>query len=402
MPRAAKDHFHGLALAHQLRQALRAAVAGDHAEAHFGQAQLGGVAGHAEVAAHGQFQSTAERETVHRSDHGLVHALHMGEELVCPSALKALPSSTLKCANSLMSAPATKALAPLPVMTSTRTFLSRIGLVSAWSSSSMVARFSALSWSGRLMVMMRIVIRVGDEEVGVRHSIWTYDRLRALRLRSVGPERYGQMYPLRTQGQGHEEGRPSLFRVSNHTLPPVPSTMRFTMARPRPMPLLLVVKLGVKMRSLVRLGDAAAVVAHLRDDLLPSVRQQHHVMPAFAAFGDGLHGVLQQVVEHAQQLFAVGADGQGRCSGVCSSVKWMIRRPESGPASGAPPHRPGPGPRLLGAGHLREVAEGFGHAAERIDLLHHACAEALQAFVRIGRCPGSRCVGSAGCPASWA
>ena len=76
---------------------------------------------------------------------GLFRRSTWSKSFLWPSALKACPSCTLKCANSLMSAPATKALAPLPVMISTRTWASASASSSALSSSSMVARFSAFS-----------------------------------------------------------------------------------------------------------------------------------------------------------------------------------------------------------------------------------------------------------------
>jgi len=73
-----------------------------------------------------------------------------------PSSARAFPSTGPCAAISAMSAPATNALAPAPVSTTPRT----AGSCSIWaiarSSSAMTAALSALSLSGRLMVMRAI------------------------------------------------------------------------------------------------------------------------------------------------------------------------------------------------------------------------------------------------------
>ena len=79
------DHFagehqlHGDALAHQARQALRSAVAGNEAELHFGLAELGVSTGEAHGAGHGDLASAAERESVDAGDHRLAQILDQVE-----------------------------------------------------------------------------------------------------------------------------------------------------------------------------------------------------------------------------------------------------------------------------------------------------------------------------------
>ena len=74
----------------------------------------------------------------------------------CPSRDNCAASETLKSVNSLISAPATNALSPLPVNTMTRTFWSWSKAFKAWCNSKIVALLRALSFLGRLMVNIPI------------------------------------------------------------------------------------------------------------------------------------------------------------------------------------------------------------------------------------------------------
>src|SRR5262249_14376743 len=70
----------------------------------------------------------------------------------CPTSACSRPAGGVCRASSLMSAPATKAFSPAPVMTIARTSWSRLNSSAARSSSSSVAVFSAFRTLGRLMV----------------------------------------------------------------------------------------------------------------------------------------------------------------------------------------------------------------------------------------------------------
>ncbi len=68
--------------ASQAQQALGAAEARDQAEVDLRLADLRGIGGHAQVAAHGQFQPAAQRETVDHADHRLGHLLDPAHQLL--------------------------------------------------------------------------------------------------------------------------------------------------------------------------------------------------------------------------------------------------------------------------------------------------------------------------------
>ena len=72
-----------------------------------------------------------------------------------PRSEKSRPCTGVSAFISAMSAPATNALGPAPVSTTTRTASSLAASVKAASSASIVAAFSAFSLSGRLMRMVR-------------------------------------------------------------------------------------------------------------------------------------------------------------------------------------------------------------------------------------------------------
>ena len=71
------------ALAHQARQALRSAGAGQHAEIHFGQSDLARIlARDADVGRHRDLQSAAHAVPVQRGDHQLGRVLQAQQRLV--------------------------------------------------------------------------------------------------------------------------------------------------------------------------------------------------------------------------------------------------------------------------------------------------------------------------------
>ena len=72
---AREHHFHGLAFADDLGQALRAAVTRNHAEAHFRKAHPGVGRSDAHVCRHGQFESATEGKPVDGGHHGLAALL---------------------------------------------------------------------------------------------------------------------------------------------------------------------------------------------------------------------------------------------------------------------------------------------------------------------------------------
>ena len=80
-----RDHFagehelHRDPFAHEPRQTLRAAVAGNNPQLHFGLAELGGFAGQAEGAGHSDLASAAERESIDAGDHRLAQVLDQVE-----------------------------------------------------------------------------------------------------------------------------------------------------------------------------------------------------------------------------------------------------------------------------------------------------------------------------------
>ena len=72
---AGKKNLHGESRADQPRQPLRAAVAGNESELHFGLAELCVLAGQAHGAGHGDLASAAQREAVDAGDHRLAQVL---------------------------------------------------------------------------------------------------------------------------------------------------------------------------------------------------------------------------------------------------------------------------------------------------------------------------------------
>src|SRR6266699_2820013 len=76
---AGEHELHGDPFAHEPRQALRAAVAGNNPQLHFGLAELGGFAGQAQGAGHSNLTSAAERESIDAGDHRLAQVLDQVE-----------------------------------------------------------------------------------------------------------------------------------------------------------------------------------------------------------------------------------------------------------------------------------------------------------------------------------
>src|SRR5437773_9520140 len=120
------DHFagehelHGDPFAHEPRQTLRAAVAGNNPQLHFGLAELGGFAGQAEGAGHSDLASAAEGEPVDTGDHRLAQVLNQVKHAL--PAVRVLFARDPSCwASSPMSAPAMNAFSPAPVRITTRT-----------------------------------------------------------------------------------------------------------------------------------------------------------------------------------------------------------------------------------------------------------------------------------------
>ena len=74
-----QQQLNGFALANELGQPLRAAVAGYQAQVHLGLAEAGVVRGHAHVAGHGQLAAAAQRKAVHGRYHGLGAILNSAE-----------------------------------------------------------------------------------------------------------------------------------------------------------------------------------------------------------------------------------------------------------------------------------------------------------------------------------
>ncbi len=119
--RVAGDHqFDGLALAHQARQALRAAGAGQHAEVHFRQADLARIfARDAQVGSHGDLEASADAVAVDGGDHQLRRVLQPQQHFVGMQAEVILECRIDAEASILMFAPAEKNLSPAPVSTMT-------------------------------------------------------------------------------------------------------------------------------------------------------------------------------------------------------------------------------------------------------------------------------------------
>ncbi|VTR68962.1 hypothetical protein DESC_720340 [Desulfosarcina cetonica] len=75
------DHLLGLALAHQARQALGAAGAGNHRQPGFGQAHAGPLGGDTDIRGQGQFGAAPQGDAVDRRDHRLVELLDGSEKI---------------------------------------------------------------------------------------------------------------------------------------------------------------------------------------------------------------------------------------------------------------------------------------------------------------------------------
>ncbi len=150
---------------------------------------------------------------------------------------------------------------------------------------------------------------VGDEEVGVGHGVWSVsdqDRLADLDRNDStnvsATDRRGSATKklVPSPSVGREPTR--CHQHSPRCVSPWPS--------PSPMPLLLVVKLGVKMRS----RDSSGMPTHCRCTSTTATaslrsRSAQSIRPSRSS-RNGLHGILQQVVEHAKQVFAVGVHRQ--------------------------------------------------------------------------------------------
>ena len=109
------------ALADQPRQALRAGVAGKHAQIDFGLAEHRRVGRDPQRARHRQLAAAAERVTVDGGDDRLAEILDEVEDLLRGERMLPRRRPASGTASSLMSAPATNALSPAPVRTTTRT-----------------------------------------------------------------------------------------------------------------------------------------------------------------------------------------------------------------------------------------------------------------------------------------
>ena len=77
-----EDELHGVGHPHDAGQALGAAEAGGDAQTHLGLAELGLLAGQADVTGHGQLTAAAQSEAVHRGDDGLGEVLQLQEHTV--------------------------------------------------------------------------------------------------------------------------------------------------------------------------------------------------------------------------------------------------------------------------------------------------------------------------------
>ena len=147
-----QKELEGPACANQAREALRAAVTGDEPEVDLGLAELRGIGRNAERAGHRELAPAAERVAVDRGNGRLAQMLDRGRTPAGRGSQCSRPLVGVCRASSLMSAPATNAFSPAPVMTTTRTASSSPSAVNVWCSSSRVCELMAFRTPGRLNV----------------------------------------------------------------------------------------------------------------------------------------------------------------------------------------------------------------------------------------------------------
>ena len=137
----------------------------------------------------------------------------------CPFFANFVPSFTLKSANSEISAPATKAFSPLPVKIITRISSSSSALSNASCNSLIVARFNAFNFDGLLIVIKEMFSSFFTDMLSIFHGIYFLGKVT---VKTV----------------------PLLDSDANEILPLYASTIFFTIGKPRPIPLDLVVNFG--------------------------------------------------------------------------------------------------------------------------------------------------------------
>ena len=170
--------------------------------------------------------------------------------------------------------------------------------------------------------------------------------------------------------------------LSTSRRPPWSWTMPWVMLRPSPVPspTPLVVKNGSKICGQDLVGDAAAVVGHLDDDLAVDRAGADRDPPVDAVRRlDGLHGVDQQVQEDLVEL--------GRRAGDLGQLAELLLDGDAAAIEPAPDHLEGRADRLVDVDLIDLGAVEPGEAAEVLHDVGHPL-DALPRAAR-GACPGS-------------